>query len=230
MWHRVRGQTHVATRGMVCLMDMSVPIEYGTASRGPADNWWFSFRGKDLPVLFAEMRADRDPLFVGLDTNRVERLFDELLGLIRGQPAGYELKSAGAILALLGELSATRGRTHEMVTLAGRAAVLSDPVRHGIDYITRFYETPLPLKRIADVTGVSMFHFARLFRKETGVTPIEYLNRYRVEQAKRLLGYSSKPISQIGAMVGIKDPTYFVRLFRRHAGMTPNEFRKSGGR
>jgi YesN/AraC family two-component response regulator len=103
-------------------------------------------------------------------------------------------------------------------------------VRRGIDYITRFYREPLQLKRIADRVELSLFHFARLFRKEMGVTPNDYLNRYRIEQAKRLLLHSNKPVAQIGTMVGLNDPTYFARMFRRHTGKTPKRFRMRGGK
>jgi transcriptional regulator GlxA family with amidase domain len=70
-----------------------------------------------------------------------------------------------------------------------------------------------------------MFHFVRRFHKEVGVTPVEYLNRFRIEQAKRLLLHSEKPVAQIGAMVGVPNPTHFGRLFRRYVGVMPLRFR-----
>jgi AraC-like DNA-binding protein len=230
MWLRLDDRDHRTGPGAAWLVDMSEPVTYGNDGTQAAENWWFTFSGKDIPTLFAELRADREPIFRGLDRARIRSLYDELLALIQRQPPGYEIKSAAVILAILGELAASRMQEREFVTLTGRAPVLSEPVRRGIDYITRFYREPLQLKRIADRVELSLFHFARLFRKEMGVTPNDYLNRYRIEQAKRLLLHSNKPVAQIGTMVGLNDPTYFARMFRRHTGKTPKRFRMRGGK
>lgn len=225
MWIRRKGETHRVARGGVWLLDMSERFEYGNNSPTRMETWWFVCSGKDLPALFAELRAERDPIFADLDTARIESLFEQLLALTRRQPPGYEVKSSALITAILGELFESRARAGEMVTLVGRAGVHSLPVRRGIDYITRFYWDSLQLKRIADRVEMSMYYFARLFRKETGLSPMDYLNRYRIEQAKRLLKSSDKPIAQIGVMVGITDATRFARLFRRYADTTPLRFR-----
>jgi YesN/AraC family two-component response regulator len=54
---------------------------------------------------------------------------------------------------------------------------------------------------------------------------MEYLNRYRVEQAKRLLEASSKSVEQISRSVGFPDPNYFTKIFARYTGTSPREFR-----
>lgn len=70
-------------------------------------------------------------------------------------------------------------------------------------------------------------YIRKLFRKETGMTPVAYLNGLRIEHAKRLLkqkpvtGYS---ITEIALMCGFYDPRYFTRLFKQHTGQTPVEF------
>lgn len=225
MWLRRGGQTSRLVKGGVWLLDMGERFEYGNDCPASAENWWFACGGKSIPALYAELRADRDPIFTGLDAARIEALFDELLALIQRQPHGHEIKSSSVITAILGELFESRARAGEMVSLTGKGGTLSAPVRRGIDYITRFYWDALQLKRLADRVEMSMYYFARLFRKETGLTPMDYLNRYRIEQAKRLLVSGDKPIAQVGSMVGIADATRFARLFRRYAGETPLRYR-----
>ena len=65
------------------------------------------------------------------------------------------------------------------------------------------------------------------FRQELGMTPIAYLNRYRVAQAKRLLKETDSTITQIALDVGFSDSGYFSRVFRREAGMSPDAYRRS---
>src|ERR1051326_8207190 len=181
-WYRMRGQEYRATAQTVCLMGLSEPVQYGNDRRTSADVWWVSFNGHDMPHMFTELRADRDPLFDHLDTDRVEKLFKHLFELIRRQPPAYEPKSSAVVSAMIAELFASRAKTRDFVNLVGRTAVLSEPVRRSIDCITRFYAGVLPLKRICAEIDQSMYHFVRMFHREVGVPPIQYLNRYRIEQ------------------------------------------------
>src|SRR5690606_35648513 len=87
--------------------------------------------------------------------------------------------------------------------------------------------TDLNLKRISEAASLSPRHFARLFRAEVNVTPIQYLARYRVEQAKRLLTSSDKTVEQIARMVGASSQTYFAYSFRQLSGQTPRQFRQA---
>ena len=64
------------------------------------------------------------------------------------------------------------------------------------------------------------------FRQELGMTPIAYLNRYRVTQAKRLLKETDKTITEIALDVGFSDSGYFSRVFRKEVGMSPDAYRR----
>jgi transcriptional regulator GlxA family with amidase domain len=211
-------------------MELSEPVQYGNDRRATAEVWWVLFNNRDMPHMFTELRADRDPLFDHLDTDAVEDLFRKLFELIRRQPPAYEPKSAAVVTAMVGELFASRAKTRDFVNLVGRTAVLSEPVRRGIDYITRFYATVLPLKQICEVVDQSMSHFAHSFHREVGVPPIQYLNRYRIEQAKQLLASSNDSIARIRLMVGIPSPVHFSRLFRKLAGTSPIDYRAKARR
>jgi AraC-like DNA-binding protein len=98
-------------------------------------------------------------------------------------------------------------------------------VRKGIDWIVREHDIPFSLKELFRAVGYSRSYYTRLFRKETGVPPLVWLNRYRIEQAKRLLAHSDKSIAEIARAVGILDQNYFARLFRSLAGTPAREFR-----
>jgi AraC-like DNA-binding protein len=64
------------------------------------------------------------------------------------------------------------------------------------------------------------------FRKEVGVTPVAYLNRYRINQAKRLLTETDKSITEVSVEVGFSDSGYFSRVFRREVGLSPEAYRR----
>ena len=85
----------------------------------------------------------------------------------------------------------------------------------------------LDLGEMARQSGVSAFHFLRLFARVTGVTPHQYLVRARLRRAARLLAQGTVPVGTIAYEVGFGDLSNFVRTFRRAAGHAPREFRRN---
>ena len=79
-------------------------------------------------------------------------------------------------------------------------------------------------RELADAVGVSPTDVTRIFRRETGLTPWQYLNRYRVAQAQRLLRESDISVTEIAAQVGFNDAAYFSRIFRREERSTTCTF------
>ena len=85
----------------------------------------------------------------------------------------------------------------------------------------------LDLQRVARASGVSAFHFLRLFARVTGVTPHQYLLRTRLRRAARLLAADERAIAAIAYDVGFGDLSNFVRTFHRAAGASPRQFRRA---
>ncbi len=85
----------------------------------------------------------------------------------------------------------------------------------------------IDLERAAEVTGLSAFHFLRLFASVLGVTPHQYLVRCRLRHAARLLAESDRAITDVAYDVGFGDLSNFVRSFHRAAGVSPRAFRRA---
>jgi transcriptional regulator GlxA family with amidase domain len=78
---------------------------------------------------------------------------------------------------------------------------------------------------LANVLGTTARTLTRRFRSAVGITPLKYLQRLRVEQAKRLLAISDQSIEQLAAAVGYGDVAGFRRIFERETSLTPGEYR-----
>ncbi len=74
-------------------------------------------------------------------------------------------------------------------------------------------------------SGLAPRTFKRRFKEATGHTPIAYVQRIRVERAKRLLETSRMSVEEISWAVGYEDPASFRRLFKRLTGLAPGEYR-----
>ncbi len=100
-------------------------------------------------------------------------------------------------------------------------------LRRVTEFITENYERDLALAEMARTAGVSPFHFAREFKRATGLAPHQYLIKVRLERAKAWLADSELPIVEIGLRAGFNNQSHFTRLFHKHTGMTPKSYRKT---
>jgi len=99
-------------------------------------------------------------------------------------------------------------------------------LQQAIKYIHNNFSTDISLDRVAGTAGISKYHFSRLFKEMTGLTYQSYLNRVRIEQAKKLLNDEELSITDTGYAVGYSDLTHFERIFKKLTGTTPSQYRR----
>ena len=93
-------------------------------------------------------------------------------------------------------------------------------------FIEENYAQPLSLPEIAQHFFMSPYHFSRIFKENTGLSPIVCLTRTRMENAKRLLLDLDLTVKEIAVQVGYTDPHYFSKAFAKEEGMTPTAYRR----
>lgn len=98
-----------------------------------------------------------------------------------------------------------------------------------ISYIEDHYSERISLDQIAENMYLSPFYISRIFKGETGSTPIRHLINLRLEKAKALLegGYQGS-IQEVAALVGYDDAYHFSKLFKKKYGISPSQVRKNG--
>lgn len=100
-------------------------------------------------------------------------------------------------------------------------------VKRGMLIIEEEYsQSELDLNYISERLFVSSGYFARIFRKSTGQTFVDYLTNYRLDKAKELLRTTNLKVFEISERIGYEDAHYFSYNFRKNLGMTPGQFRK----
>jgi AraC-like DNA-binding protein len=96
-------------------------------------------------------------------------------------------------------------------------------------HVEKHFGEKLTLQRLAKVAHMEPSYFGRLFRAATHLTPLEYVNRVRIQAAQRLLIASEKSLTTIAQETGFYDSAHFSRMFTRVAGQSPLRFRKGAG-
>lgn len=161
------------------------------------DGWWFDDVVRDDALTAQRMTTLLDALW----TTREPLAFDSLL---------FQL------MALV--------RTHARVprALATEGAARFAPV---IDYLHAHLAQRLTLDELADVAGLSPFHFLRQFQAQHHATPQQMLMAFRLAEAKRQLARGERP-AQVAAAVGLADQAHLTRAFARRYGVTPARYQK----
>ena len=98
-------------------------------------------------------------------------------------------------------------------------------LQSAIDYIQANLGEKVKLDDLANVANSSSYHFCRLFKKSTGITPYQYLIKCRTERAKILLKQSKLSITDVAYEVGFSSQSHLTKHFKRLIGTTPNVYR-----
>lgn len=135
------------------------------------------------------------------------------------------------VVAVLGKglFTAAETLTHIERALARHKHLGSENqrlVRKAMAYLHENFAQSISREQLARYAGVSERHLNRCFLEETGTTPLTYLNRYRIQQAKQLLAEGQLSVTEVMGEVGFSESSYFTRLFRREVGVSPGAYKK----
>lgn len=188
-------------------------------------------RAWDLETAVDKLCRYRDTIPVDTYLHIAELLYQELLGKRKKSCLStYELEQKKNYIfqnpqALEKWLSAEIRRTKQEEE-ADSVQSYSENVKKALDYIHGNYEKQITLEGISRYIGISESHLRRRFRRETGMTVVDYITRYRIEKAKRLLETGEYVIGEIYEKVGFSTSQYFSIVFKRYEKISPGQYQK----
>lgn len=175
---------------------------------------WFSENGIDLKAIRFE-NFIHDPV--------ITQLFDELNEQQSRNPdITYTISLKRALENLLIYLLTNYCCESDHTTHSKGFATVLDVMR----YIAEHYSEQFNLDELAAKFGYSKYHFSRLFKQNTDLTIVDYINAIRCEVASELLRKGSMSITEIAHTCGFNTPPYFAKQFKKIYGMSPVDFRK----
>ena len=151
-------------------------------------------------------------------------LIGELLDDAPGKEIILRALVEQAVVLLLRNYASTK-RSAELEL--SRAGLVDRRIRRSIELMHAQLDQELSLRELAAASYLSPFHFSRLFKKITGVTPHNYLAAMRATRAQLLLAETDMSITEVGSRVGYLSASHFTKAFRLATGTTPREFRKA---
>ncbi len=103
----------------------------------------------------------------------------------------------------------------------------SSKIEKAMHYITIHLHEKITLEVVAENVGFSSCHLSRIFKKEVGMSIVNYVQKERIEAAKHMLVHSDETLSAISQYLYFSTQSYFIKIFRNHTGMTPGQFRNN---
>ncbi|MBQ8051271.1 MAG: AraC family transcriptional regulator [Bacteroidaceae bacterium] len=106
-----------------------------------------------------------------------------------------------------------------------RSSVMDKRIEKALEYIDRNICNEINLDILSNLSCVTKPYFIRLFKAALDTTPMQYINKKKVEKAQLLLITTDKTVQEVSYVIGILDHSYFIRLFKKVCGVTPQEYR-----
>jgi AraC-like DNA-binding protein len=144
---------------------------------------------------------------------------EAMLGIVAPEKVAFEELACGIASAAL-SLARHGGKTNHVPTAADERRIAAT-----LRFLEANLGDDLPLTMLSSITGMSRFHFLRVFKQITRLTPHQYVLRARLREAAFELKANSKPVVEIAADVGFGDLSNFNHAFRNEFGVSPRKFR-----
>ncbi|NQX58774.1 AraC family transcriptional regulator [Paenibacillus qinlingensis] len=165
------------------------------------------------------------PLVYEDNTNSIERIIHEMHTAERNATSFVHLLQQSSLLRIIYELLHHGGVTEQSTNYSQ----LDKRIHTIIHYLHAHPQQMPEINELAELVQLSDSHLRKLFIKQTGQAPLHFVHSIKIEQAKKLLATSEKPVSQISYELGIENANYFSRMFKIKTGLTPLQYRQQFG-
>ncbi|RYD84844.1 MAG: AraC family transcriptional regulator, partial [Verrucomicrobiaceae bacterium] len=219
---RVAGRSHPVQEGQFVWVNCHQPHEHGAVRSDPWEVYWIRIEGPRLARLSEVLSVTESPVFTAFDHAAAELLFRQIFTLLPHDTPEVVAQIHAAVAQLIA--LTFLARQDQPITEAPRV------LRKAVERMRLFYFERHTVTDLASLCGMSPSHFSRVFKAAFGTSPIDWLRRERMNQAKRRLIETSDAIKQIAEQVGYNDRFFFSKDFKSITGLTPKQFRASEGK
>jgi len=193
--------------------------EYGADKSAPWELVWVRLEGPRLAQMCEILSQSEAPVFQNIDVETARRCYDEIFREMTSDAPETPAAIHAAAAKLIALIFTAR------VQSGPRVSEVPPILRKPLQRMKLFYFERLRVAELAAMAGMSESHFSRVFKAAFGASPIDWLRRERISQAKRRLAETTDAIKEIATQVGYSDRYFFSKDFKRLTGMSPRVFR-----
>lgn len=219
------GQTFPLHSGNIFFLFPGVIHSYRTSKTKLLELLWIGFDGFLSSKLLNEIDVSPLKALITIEQDKRKELEEIMLNLIYFQEKKRSgLVASGLLYQLFGCLHSYHNQTEALI-LKEKTLFENKPIERALTYIDRNFRKTIRIYELARITYMSRTNFTKRFKKETGLSPSEYINRLRIVQAQYLL-LTNITVKEAAHGVGFEDEYYFSRWFSKRTGVSPTEYKK----
>ena len=219
------GLVHIAYPGDCILYRPGEVQDYLLAKKVEPHTYWIHFNGEVCQKLFETLLLQNVHIIKAEQNREVEHLISRVCQYYNLEVPNRELICSGMMQTILALLSNELYKGNPHTGEKGK-----DKVSEVISHIKMVPNLNITVSECADFCKMSKVHFSRFFKQITGMPPVQFVLKIRIDRAKELLDFTDKPIAEIAEASGFPDQNYFARTFKKITGMSPTQYRNVGNR
>jgi len=221
-WFEAEGVLTTIKHGMLIFCDKNAAHAYGSNEQTPWSILWVHFNGPFCTYFstLLETESQCRILDIGYQTNLTLNL-QQIIQLLRTSTdttsrltANSYLKASLCEILLYDQQTKVKPLMHD------------EFIQKSISIMHKQIDSSLTLDQLSHSIGFSKFYFSRRFKQATGISPMQYFNRLKIEKACTLLAERTYTTHQISELLGFSTPNYFSELFKQITGFSPREYTK----
>ena len=209
--------------GDIFFFDRNQIHNFSTDNQEPCNYAWITFKGPGCSQLLLQSGFHGNMIFKTDNMPEISNIFYEML--YQEHPKQQIDLFFDSCLYRLLSYSAT-GHLGKPVSVPIRKSSADMHIERALAYIKNNHkEKSFQIESIGPAIGLNDMYFRKLFKQQLGISPKQYLIKYRIEAATTLLHTSNYSIAEIATMVGFHDYRHFLEIFRKHTGQIPGALR-----
>ena len=181
---------------------------------------------KDIQQLFDSI-ATTGLFLDGSSLGGVDSLFQLIFDLHRMDSSEASAEMEMCVILLLQLIARSAGSAPLSPISQSLDAHQRQPIEPALSYIYEHYKEDIAIRELARSCSLSESYFRKQFLRIMGVSPLEYINRYRIHRSMNLLRTSNDAIQNIAARAGFSSIAAFNRNFKQVTGVSPSEWRRN---
>lgn len=214
------GKQHVQKHDLI-VIPPNMPQSYGAAEANPWSIYWIHFTGILAEHYFELLPLQENKMQLsGASAIQWIKLFDSCYDTISEKI--YSLPHCIYANQLLQQMLSLPSL--QPADPSNQAS--SNCVDRSIEYMKQQLSANLTVGQLAEFVHLSRSHYLSVFKRVTGISPMHYFMRLKIQQACQYLDFTDCSIKEISLKVGFQDPLYFSRAFHKIIGQSPSDYRK----
>lgn len=217
------GHTKTLNPGQALILPKGAAHQYQSNNKTPWTIYWVHLDGHLAEQFVSMLQADESAELI-FETPNLAEVLNEFEQLLACRHATYQFNNFVLASNILRKLFSYFIAQNQL-PLSNESNQINLQIIDG--YLEENIDKQISLEQMAEVSGLSKFHFAKKFQKQTGVSPVRYFLESKIKHACELIDRTQLTIKEVSSRLGYDDPYYFSRLFKKIMGLSPKQYRQS---